>query len=151
MGGLFESLGKYGGDLYQIYNAQKRQEDARQEYEDRFNKMDLQYAQTAETAPEYKVAESPVARAYLESFLTGSNPDAIQGTRLGADATREQAAGDFKRDYGTYSDLVRSGREERSDGRFHVDPSRPVDEDQWGQADHRYALQGKLKDGKYQG
>src|SRR5690349_6590242 len=100
MGGILESLTGVGGSIFKGLGAKKREKQAEDDYWDRLNRLDLDYAQTAETAPTFKTAESPVARAYLESLLTGSNTDAVQGTRNGAAAQTAKANQGFERDFG---------------------------------------------------
>lgn len=74
-------------------------------------------------APQFQRTESPVARAYLESFLTGSNPMAIQGTRAGADVARQNAQNLFNQRYGGW-DALRARQEaiDNDPDRFAVSP-----------------------------
>jgi len=49
----------------------------------------------ARSIPTYQRSQSPIADAFLESMLTGSNPQAIQGTRAGSTAARAGAQRTF--------------------------------------------------------
>lgn len=59
----------------------------------------------------YQRSQSPVARGYLESFLTGANPQAVQGTRAGAPAQQRAAQGRFDQAYGGWDQLRAKQRE----------------------------------------
>src|ERR1043165_2655260 len=47
----------------------------------------------------YQRSQSPVARGYLESFLTGANPQAVQGVRAGAPVQKASAQQGFNQAY----------------------------------------------------
>jgi hypothetical protein len=128
MSELFDSIAATVKSGIGMRKAGERAQDARRDYWERFQAADFEPEYLSDHAPEFKKANSPVARAYLESFLTGSNPDAIQGTRLGADGERAAAAQRFDRDYGGMDKLVRdSAREQADNSRFEVTPiDRPV-------------------------
>jgi hypothetical protein len=59
----------------------------------------------------YQRSQSPVARGYLESFLTGVSPQAVQSTRATAPTQRAQAQGSFDQAYGGW-DALRSKQRE---------------------------------------
>ncbi len=76
MAGLIESgIGAFGKAL----SARRERRAAKSDREARMKLLeglDYKPMYAAEVTPTYKRTESPVARAYIESFLTGSNPDA---------------------------------------------------------------------------
>jgi hypothetical protein len=49
----------------------------------------------SKSIPTYQRSESPIADAFLESLLTGSNPQAVQGTRAGSATARAGAQRTF--------------------------------------------------------
>jgi len=105
----------------------EKQSDAlKKNHWDTINAMNFEYAKPSDAAPEYKATTSPVARAYLESFLTGTNPDAIQGTRAGSAGimgTKSAAQGAFSQAYGGWDKLREQGKAELSaPDRFAVKP-----------------------------
>jgi hypothetical protein len=59
----------------------------------------------------YQKAQSPVARSFLESLLTGANPSMVQGTRLGADRLRAGAQAQFDDQFGGWEQLLARQRE----------------------------------------
>jgi hypothetical protein len=59
----------------------------------------------------YQRSQSPVARGYLESFLTGSNPQAVQSIRATAPQQRAQLQGNFDQAYGGWDQLRAKQRE----------------------------------------
>jgi len=61
--------------------------------------------------PDYKKAESPVARAFLESLLTGTNPSSVQSTRLGAARLKAGAQQGFDQQFGGWDKLIARQRE----------------------------------------
>jgi hypothetical protein len=128
--GMLEQAGKFAGSLFGGIRADKRANDSQKDYWDRLQSLDTDYAQTVDSAPTFQVAESPVARAYLESFLTGSNPDAVMSTRHGSGAQEENARRNFERDFGGWEKLVREGNAERGDpSRFEVTRADPANWD----------------------
>ena len=150
--GILETLtGGIGGNIFKVRNADRRADKAEEDYWGRLKRLDLDYSQAAETAPTFQMAESPVARAYLESFLTGSNADAVQGTRNGAEAQRSNAAQGFERDFGNWGSMVKSGRAERGDpSRFEVGLAVPGDEDAFNRSvRHDDLTTGRGEDARY--
>jgi len=59
----------------------------------------------------YQRSQSPVARGYLESFLTGANPQAVQGVRAGAPVQKASAQQGFNQAYGGWDALRQKQRE----------------------------------------
>lgn len=105
---------------------EKQGAEAQKDHWDRINAQNFEYAKPSDAAPQYKATVSPVARAYLESFLTGNNPDAIQGTRAGSSGmfgTKAVAQNNFDHAYGGWDKLREQGRAELTDpNRFAVKP-----------------------------
>lgn len=59
----------------------------------------------------YQRAQSPVARSFLESLLTGANPSMVQSTRLGADRQKAAAQGAFNQQFGGWDQLEAQQRQ----------------------------------------
>lgn len=59
----------------------------------------------------YQKAQSPVARSFLESLLTGSNPSMVQSTRLGANRLQAGAQAGFDQQTGGWDQLLARQRE----------------------------------------
>lgn len=70
----------------------------------------------------YQRSQSPVARGYLESFLTGANPGAVQGTRQGAPQQQQAAQGQFNQAYGGWDQLRAKQREMESSTPWDIKP-----------------------------
>ncbi len=65
------------------------------------NSLDWEPAYASEYAPTFQKAESPVARSFLESFLSGANPAAIRPGAPGANVAKVQAQAQQNEMYGT--------------------------------------------------
>lgn len=78
---------------------------------DLVNRLDWEPDYVSDLMPSYKKAESPVARSYLESLLTGTNPSSVQGTRLGADRLKAGAQAGFDQQFGGWDQLLARQRE----------------------------------------
>lgn len=120
MGDLFSSLGKLGSNVFDVFNARGREKQAKKEDEWRRKDLNFDPAYASEGAPKFQAATSPVARAYLESFLTGSNPDAVQGTRLGSGVDKSAADRRKRELFGTDASLLAAGKAERDPSRWAV-------------------------------
>lgn len=83
----------------------KAARESRQQGLDLVAGMDYEPDLVSDHAAPYKRAQSPVADAFLSSFLDGSNPAAIQGTRAGSAPLKAQASANFKRNYGGFDAL----------------------------------------------
>jgi hypothetical protein len=59
----------------------------------------------------YQKAQSPVARSFLESLLTGANPSMVQSTRLGANRLQAGAQAGFDEQTGGWDQLLARQRE----------------------------------------
>lgn len=118
----WEPIGKYKG----AKDASKEQRKlARETYERQQKAIDAHDWNpelVSERAPQYQRTESPVARGYLESFLTGTNPDAIQGTRAGAQFAKKDAQAAFNTQTGGWDALRAKQAELNDSSRFHVAP-----------------------------
>ena len=75
--------------------------------EERAAQVDYTPAYVADHSPAYERSQSPVARAYLESLLTGQNADAVQPWASSGEKVRTQDS--FDRTYGGYDDLLSKG------------------------------------------
>lgn len=73
---LFKEGGRLFGESRRVKNDRKAAEKDRKERFKLMESMDWEPTYASQTAPTFKRTESPVARAYLESFLLGNNPDA---------------------------------------------------------------------------
>lgn len=86
---------------------------------DAIKASDFDPTYASDLAPQFQRDTSPVARAYLESFLTGTNADAVQGTRAGAKDQKADAQQGFNNRYGTWDTLTNKQREIEQDvGRY---------------------------------
>lgn len=67
--------------------------------------------------PQYvtKRAQSPQARAYMESFLSGSNPDAISSVTPNANIKKAAAQNQKDAMFGTNDQLIQQGRDLRNE------------------------------------
>lgn len=140
---LFDTLGDLSSNVFDVFNARGREKQAKAEDEWRRKDLNFDPAYASEAAPQFQVASSPVARAYLESFLTGDNADAIQGTRLGADAQKDAAKKSFADRYGGIDALLARGKATREDpSRYGVEMS----DRKPGQTRHEYAALGNTND-----
>jgi hypothetical protein len=124
--GLFD----IGKSITAMVNSEKQQQqerrnasDAKKDYWARIEASNWEPEYASQHAPKYQQTQSPVARAYLESFLTGSNADSVQGTRLGGTAQKQTAQNAFDKTYGGWDQLQAQGRAERNNNeRFRVTP-----------------------------
>ncbi len=60
----------------------------------------------SETTPTFRKAQSPVARSYLESFVTGANADAVNPNAPGAKYQKAAASRNFNQQFGSMNDLL---------------------------------------------
>lgn len=75
------------------------------------NDLDWQPEYAADYAPAYKKSQSPVARAYLESILSGANPDLVPDYRQGASDAKSDAQTRQNAMYGTPEERVKKQQE----------------------------------------
>lgn len=140
--GLFDSIGKMVGNIKGQQQAGKRAAQAEKDYWKRIDAGNWEPEYSSQHAPEYQQTKSPVARAYLESFLTGNNADAVQGTRAGSSGplgAKAVAQNGFNQAYGGWDKLQAQSAAELNDNtRFKPAPvSRPV-RDETTEAASRY-------------
>lgn len=106
--GLFDSIvgaGKAVGDRKAAEKTAKSNKQARQQGMDMVANQDWQPELASDHIAPYQRAQSPVADAFLSSFLTGSNPAAVQSTRAGSGQQKAQAQQAFDRGYGGWDKL----------------------------------------------
>jgi hypothetical protein len=109
---IFGSLMDFLGKKKKEKQYEKEAARADEQYWKKLDAMNFDPAMPSETAPKYQQTQSPVARAYLESFLTGSNPDAIRGTSVGSGVAKADAQSRFNAAYGGWDKLRAQGRAE---------------------------------------
>lgn len=133
---LTESLGRLLGNIKGEEIAGKRAKQAGKDYWGRIDSANWEPEYASQHAPAYQQTKSPVARAYLESFLTGNNADAVQGTRLGGTEQKAATTQNFNQAYGGWDKLQQQQNAELSDNaRFQPTPiTRPVRDDHKEQA-----------------
>jgi hypothetical protein len=93
----------------------------------RAGSVDYTPAYTADLVPAYERSQSPAARAYLESMLTGQNPDAVAPWAAGGEQARQTAS--FNDSYGSYDDLLARGEAYRKTQPWKTKTPGPVDQD----------------------
>lgn len=122
-GNLLGGAGDFMSGMYAIedgYNQKSRSRDAQNRYYDNVDlqraneaKMDFTPAYVGDSIGPYQRSSSPVARAYLESLITGQNKQAASSPW--ADPTAGQRAENaFEKTYGPYDALVARGAHERT-------------------------------------
>lgn len=97
------------GTITGARNAKKARQAARADKEERMrllNSLDYTPMYASETTPTYQRTQSPVARSYLESFLSGSNPDATFSGAPNAGYQKAQAQLAQNRQYGTPDERI---------------------------------------------
>ena len=97
LGDLFRGIGGFIG----ARKNKRAAEQARQRQFDLIQSLDWDPTTTAELAPAYQRSQSPVARAYLESFLLGQNPDSVMPGDPEAAAKKRQMQHAQNQMYGT--------------------------------------------------
>lgn len=81
----------------------------------------------------YQRSQSPVARGYIESLLTGANPAAVQGVRAGAPQAQRTASQQFRDAYGGWEQLRAQQRAMETSTPWQTRPQGPAvtDEMKW--------------------
>jgi hypothetical protein len=102
---LFKSVGDFIGSRQREKDAKQEAARAERERKAALEASNWEPAYASEQAPTFQTAKSPVARAYLESFLTGANADAVQGTRAGSEFAKKDAGATFNREFGGWDKL----------------------------------------------
>jgi hypothetical protein len=111
--GLFDAIAEIPKAKYAKEAAGKSARDAREARTqglDMVANQDWEPELASDHIGTYQRSQSPVARSFLESFLTGNNPAAVQDVRLGSqrDAAKKQAG--FDQAYGGFDQLRRKQR-----------------------------------------
>lgn len=131
--GLFESIFNAASSWKREEQARKAAQAAQQSADNRMQNADWNPEYEANIGPQFQREKSPVARAFLESFLTGENPAAVQSTRLGAARAQSSKQGQFNRDYGGWDALRAQQRAiEDDDERYASRAPSKVKEAEWG-------------------
>ncbi len=110
MGGIGDIFGGFGDAIMGI----AKKSDAKKNEKDRLkaiNQLDWQPAYASEYAPTFKKAESPVARSFIESFLSGANPAAIRPGTPGAQVAKATAQAQQNEMFGTPQERVARQRQ----------------------------------------
>jgi len=122
MANIFE---RGAGALFGWVGAKKSERQAKRAREEQIaliDRMDWDPMYASENAPTYQKTQSPVARAYLESILTGSNPDTTwEGS---TNAAYKKAAQQRTQDnlYGTMPERVARQAEVQQQTPWKVEP-----------------------------
>jgi hypothetical protein len=83
----------------------------RRESMDLVQRLNWEPDYVSDLAQPFKKAQSPVARSFLESLLTGANPSMVQSTRLGANRLQAGAQAGFDQQTGGWDELLARQRE----------------------------------------
>jgi hypothetical protein len=147
LGDLFSGIGSGVAGIYKGMEGRKDAETARknaqQAQTDYYADLDLQRETAAggkydptyrsQLIGPYQRSQSPLARAYLESLLTGDNPQAAKTPWAGSTSPDTQ----FDARYGGYDALLDRGAEQRSQTPWATKTPGPVDTSQLSTlADH---------------
>jgi hypothetical protein len=90
--------------------------------------LDWEPTYASAQAPQMQVSESPVARSYLESLLTGNNPDLTMRNAPNADNTKMLQQQSKDQMYGTVPEmLAREAAEKQRLNSMHVDQPPPLE------------------------
>ena len=91
----------------QVENAER----LRQEGMDLTQQLNWEPDYVSDLMAPYQRTQSPVARSFLESLLTGANPSMVSSTRHGADRLRAGAQAGFDEQTGGWDSLLARQRE----------------------------------------
>lgn len=141
MAGLAGGLLSAFGDIYKGFgdmkgakkDAAKNLKDTGQYYldeqEQRMREESLDYdpSYVGSSISPYKRSSSPVARAYLESMMTGQNADSVSNPWSDPLAVAK-AKKSFEGTYGAYDDLVARGEQERKETPWRTSNPREISE-----------------------
>lgn len=132
LGGLTGGVGKFIGGIETSRNADKARGYAEDDKTDYYANLDLARETAAagkydptyarDLVGPYQRSQSPLARAYLESMLTGDNPQANASPWAGGVAPAQ----DFGR-HGAYDELMAKGAQHRSATPWETKRPAPVD------------------------
>ncbi len=144
--GYFEKAGKWVGDLFTAEDNKRDIATSRDRQLRMANSLNYQPAYASDTAVPYEKTQSPLARAYLESVLTGNNPDTTFSGSPNAQYNKEQQQQSRDAMYGTSQQLQAASAAEAARNPYHPQaPARVIggEEDQKALYNGRY---GKLQD-----
>lgn len=145
--GLFENLANIAGGFFRSGGAEDRRRDWHEWDQERKNASIDQFAQTGDIAPDFKKADSPVARAYLTSFLTGTNPAGIISMAPDANKRRADAQSQFDRMTGGWKALQYEDQAAQADdSRFKLKGRAEVSSPNIRKAENANARQEWLKE-----
>lgn len=141
--GIGDSIGKAVGAEKQRKQAEREQKAMRRDRERALGMAadaDYEPELLSDHAAPYQRSQSPLATGFLESFLTGSQPAAVQGTRAGAPAMQAKAQGNWDRNYGGTDALIGKQRAAEQATPWAVKPfeGNVVDQSERDRAQERY-------------
>jgi hypothetical protein len=132
MGGFGKLFDGFGGALEGVMRGSDVKSNEKKRLK-AINSVDWRPAYASEYTPTFKKAESPVARAYLESMLTGSNPAAIRPGAPGASVAKSLAQSQQNEMYGTPAQRVARQRQLEQETPYKVKaPQRRVEPKSYG-------------------
>lgn len=112
---MFEAFAKIAGNVMEAEEKRKLARDIERDRKGAIdNYIDRPYY-VAESAPQYQQTKSPVARAYLESFLTGANPNMVRSTGADSGYEKQVAQSQFDQRYGGWDAIQRAQNAELAD------------------------------------
>ena len=89
----------------------KHAEEMRQESFDLANQLNWEPDYVSDLVQPYQKTQSPLARSFLESLLTGANPSMVSSTRHGANRLQAGAQARFDDQFGGWDQLLARQRE----------------------------------------
>lgn len=116
MPGVISAGIKASGEKEQLDAAKEQLGRAEQQRKDALalgNKLDWSPEMVSKALGSYQRSQSPVADAFIGSFLSGANDQAIQSTRAGAPRAQAQARQTFDQQYGGWDKLRQQDAEMR--------------------------------------
>ncbi len=123
--GIGDNIGKAVGAQKQLTESKKEQRRMRADRERALGiaaEQDWEPTYMSDHMPAYERSTSPLADAFLESMLTGDNPNAVQGTRAGAPQLQAAAQGRSDRRFGPADALLAKQREMEASQPWKVKP-----------------------------
>ena len=112
--GLFDAIGGMVTSKRAQEEAKKQRKfvnESRQQGMDMVANMDWEPELVSDHAPMYQRSQSPIADAFLQSMLTGQNPNMVQGTRQGSPQLKAAAQRGFDQSYGGFDALRQRQRD----------------------------------------
>lgn len=124
---IFTSFGKLAGQMAQSAKDRKLAEKDQKQRMAMIESLDWEPMYASQNVPTYQKTQSPVARSYLESFLLGSNPDAIREGSVNAGALKAGAQQRQNTMYGTPEARAQRSQQLLTETPWKVEtPTRPV-------------------------